>query len=327
MAMNSIREIWSEHDTLSGNQVLKQRVEKVAQLNCYVGTILISKAKIFLLELDSKVDVNPNYLKKFTGVDIQVLPSSEGKKELLILLLENELIDIFTLFIEDVIETISPITDSNEAVFLISRRVSYWKRLFGKFYGGLLSPQEQRGLYGELLILKELLLKTRHSVNVIEAWQGPFGSNQDFYIRNVAIEVKTSKSNNAIIKISNEFQLDTFGVDSLFLSFIKLTELPNDENTLLSLINEIRVLLNKHHEKLAGFNQKLVQLGVTKDLEEEYDKTGFKVRSILYYHINENFPKIVSSMVNSAISHISYDISPNECKEFEVPFETIINQI
>lgn len=327
MVMNSIREIWSEHDTLSGNQVLKQRIEKVEQLNCYVGTILISNAKIFLLELDSEVDVNKNYLKRFTGVDIQVLPSKEGKQELIILLLENELLDIFTLFIEDVIETISAISDSNEAVFLISRRVSYWKRLFGKFYGGLLSPQEQRGLYGELIILKELLLNKQQNVNVIEAWQGPFGSNQDFYLGNVAIEVKTSKSNNAIIKISNEFQLDPFGFENLFLTFIKLSELPDGENSLLKLINEIRVLLNNYPEELAGFNQKLVQLGVTKDLEDEYDNTGFIVKSILYYHVNENFPKIVSSLVDSAISHISYEISPNECKEFEVPFETIINKI
>lgn len=325
--MTNIREIWSEQESQTGNKVLKYRIEGIEQLNCFVGTILVSKAKIFLLEVDSGVEIHQSYLKKFTGVDIQFLPSHNGTQELLILLLENDLTDIFTMFIEDVIETISSVTSSEEAVFLISRRVSYWKRLFGKFYGGLLSPQEQRGLYGELVMLKEFLENTSRNINVIEAWQGPFGTNQDFYFNNTAIEVKTSKSNTAIIKISNEFQLDTAGFENLFLSFLRLSELPNGENTLLKLINEIRFLLENYPEFLAEFNQKLVQLNVTSDTENEYDKTGYTIRSTLHYKVGKDFPKIISSMIDSAISHISYEISPNECKEFEISFDTILKDV
>ena len=327
MGMTNIREIWVSHASQAGNGVVKQKVEEVSQFNCFIGTILISKAKLFSLELDSDIDVSQNYLKRFTGVEIQVLPSAGNKKELIIILLENDLSDIFIMFIEDVIKSIASAENSENALFLISRRVTYWKRLFGKFSGGLLTPQQQRGLYGELYLLKLVLLKDKNYEKVIEAWQAPSGSNQDFYFGTTAVEVKTSKSNNPSIKISNEFQLDTTGFNNLFLAFFRLSELPRGEETLLKIISEIRDLLNSNADLENEFNLKLIHLGISQDLENEYNKTAYTIRNIQYYQIREGFPRIISSVVDNAISHISYEISPNECREFEIPFDIVIKEI
>jgi len=68
-------------------------------------------------------------------------------------------------------------------------------------------------------------------------------------------------------------------------------------------------------------------MGITPELEEEYNKTGYSVRSKTYYHITEKFPKITSSMISDTISKVSYEISPNNCNAFEITFESILKDI
>lgn len=323
MEINNLKEIWANQITNSGLGVVKDKIESLTQFNCYVGTILASKAKLFSIELPVGFKVNQNYLKRFTGVEIQVLPSNE----LIIILQENELSDIFTMFIEDIINSISIASTTDDALLKISQRVSYWKRLFGKFTGGLLTPQQQRGLYGELLILEFLLKQIDNQVKVLEAWQAPTGTNQDFYFNSLAIEVKTTKSNNPTIKIANEFQLDSSLFNNLFIAFIRLSEIQGGEDTLLHKINDIRSILQAFPLLIDDFNLKLSHLGICRDLENEYDKTSYKIRNITYYQVTDDFPRIISTMVDKAVSHISYEISPNECSDFGISSDTVIKEV
>lgn len=323
MERTNLKEIWANQSTNSGIGVVKERITNLTQFNCFVGTILATKAKLFSIELPLDFSVNQQYLKRFTGVEIQVLPTNE----LIIILQENDLSDIFIMFIEDIMKSISSASTADDALLNISQRVSYWKRLFGKFTGGLLTPQQQRGLYGELLILELLLKETKNFARVLEAWQAPAGTNQDFYFGTTSIEVKTSKSNTPAMKIANEFQLDSSLFKNLFIAFIRISELQDGENTLLNKINELRSLLKTYPLLVDDFNLKLSHLGISADLESEYDKTSYDIRNIKYYKVTDDFPRIISSMVDKAVSHISYEISPNECSEFEIFSETVIKEV
>ena len=241
---------------------------------------------------------------------------------------EPELTDIFILFIEDLIEKLKHISSSKDALVVVSQRINYWKRLFGKFTGGLLTPQQQRGLFGELYLLKELLENDiSNSKYILESWLAPSGTNQDFYFGKIAVEVKTSKSNNPSIKISNEYQLDSSTLESLYLVFYNLNEYPNDENTLLSLINEIRSLLNSIQDSLNIFNANIDLLGISQELEDEYNKTGYSIRNERYYRINSDFPKITTRNIDEAISKVSYDIDPKQCKDYLIEKEELFNKI
>ncbi|WP_271783685.1 PD-(D/E)XK motif protein [Aquimarina algiphila] len=324
---SSIKEIWRKQANSSKNKVVKERITELKNLNCSIGTITFSKAKIFTIEIEQSVDAHSNYLRRFVGVEVQILPLGKTRKELTIILLEEELTDIFVLFIEDIINSLLLVENSEQALLIVSRRINYWKKLFGKFSGNLLTPQQQRGLFGELFFLKHLLESNSNYLRILEAWQAPSGTNQDFYFSGKAVEVKTSKSNTPTIKIANEFQLDISGLKQLYIAFFKLNEYPDHENTLFNIIVEIRNYLNTNPELLKSFNSKLESLGIISEFEEEYDKTGYVVISEKYYRITAEFPKITSSLVNDAISKISYEISPNECKKFEINFENIVKEL
>ena len=159
--MNSIKDIWDSQLNASKNKVIRERVIQVSGLICYIGTITFSNAKIFLLELDSNIDIHQNYLKRFIGVEVQIIPSSNNKKELAIILLDEELTDIFIVFIEDIINSLLDINNSEIALNIISKRINYWKKLFGKFSTNLLTPQQQRGLFGELYFLNKVLIENQ----------------------------------------------------------------------------------------------------------------------------------------------------------------------
>lgn len=323
--MNSIKEIWDSQLNASKNKVIRERVMQVSGLTCFIGTITFSNAKLFLLELDSNINIHQNYLKRFIGVEVQIIPSSNNKKELAIILLDEELTDIFIVFIEDIINSLLDINNSEIALNIISKRINYWKKLFGKFSTNLLTPKQQRGLFGELYFLNKVLIENNHK-QIINAWKAPNGTNQDFYTNAKAIEVKTSILNSQTIKISNEYQLDTSGLDKLFIAFYKLYEFP-DGTTLLSLINDIRVFLNSDIDLLNVFNVKLINLGVFPELEDDYNEIGYRIRDEKYYNVTSEFPKITALMVNESISKISYGIDLGYCINFETTFTEIINEI
>lgn len=323
--MNSIKDIWKSQLSDSKNRLIKQRIVEITGLNCFVGTITFSNAKIFLLELDSNVNIHQNYLKRFAGVEVQIIPSLNNKKELAIILLDEELTDIFAVFIEDLINSLLDINNSENALVIISKRINYWKKLFGKFSRSLLTPEQQRGLFGELYFINQVLIETNNK-QILNAWKAPNGTNQDFYTNFKAIEVKTSKSNSQSIKIANEYQLDTSGLNKLFIAFYKLYELP-DGTTLLNIINDIRLLLNSNIDLINAFNAKLIDLGILPEVEEEYNEIGYSVREEKYYDVTSEFPKITALMVNESISKISYDVDLGYCLNFETSFTEILNEI
>jgi hypothetical protein len=323
--MISIKDIWESQLNSSKNRVIKERLTQVQCLNCFIGTITFSNAKIFLLELESNVSIQHNYLKRFIGVEVQIIPGSNNKKELAIILLDEELTDIFVVFIEDIINSLLDISNSEDAIIIISKRINYWKKLFGKFSRSLLTPEQQRGLFGELYFINQVLIETNNK-QILNAWKAPNATNQDFYINFKAVEVKTSKSNSQSIKIANEYQLDISGLNKLFIAFYKLYEFP-DGTTLIDIINDIRLFLNKDIELIHTFNAKLITLGILPEVEDEYDEIGYSVREEKYYNVNSEFPKITALVVNESISKISYDIDLGYCMNFETSFTEILNEI
>lgn len=323
--MIDIREIWKNQSVSYTSQVvIKEKIEEVTGLDCFVGTIGMSGAKVFILELDNEIKVHQNYLKRFVGVEIQVLPAI-NHSELVIILLENNLSDIFSYFIEDIINELVKVDNQNTALTKITSKINYWKRLFSKMTGGILTPQQQRGLYGELLFLNELLDLNTDKAFVINGWHGPLGANQDFWYNGIAVEIKTSKSNNPLIKISNEYQLDSSGLENLYVQFYKLNEYQGGAETLYSLISNIRKQLST--DILIQFNEKLENLGVNTENEEEYNNISYSIGFERTYQITDNFPKIVRSNLNDALSAVSYEIEPKLCTEFEIDNNQVFNHI
>lgn len=324
----NFKDIWTRQEGTSGYLTTRELVSSNSSVDYYIGRVGASNAKMFQIEINNEVLIHKNYLKRFHGVEIRVLESSLEKKDITIILSDNDLLDVFILFIEDLINSLENIDNENDVPLIVNQKVSYWGKLFAKIKGELLSKERQRGLFGELTFLNTLLKKSPNQIECIMSWTGPSGSNQDFSNKLSAVEVKTSKATNPTVKIASELQMDWTVLDSLFLYVIHLDEISNGIDTLYKLIEEIKGKITHQNELLRLFEEKLDLVGIPLGEETLYDDTGYIIRSKKGYKVKEGFPALINSTINNdAIHNIKYQIDLIACEPFELEHESIISKI
>lgn len=321
-----LEEIWAKQESESNREVVREKIEDIQNVDCFIGLIGSTGARLFQLEVPDVIKIHPNYLNKFRGIEIQNVsnPNSNIQK-FSIILLERKFNDIFLLFIEDILERMRNIQNISEALIVVHQRVTYWRQLFAHVTGEVLSPALQRGLYGELIFLKQLLDGTKYRETVLNSWKGAESANQDFALNSTAVEIKTSKAGVPIVYISNEHQLDHTVWENLYLGVISLNESAGHENTLTSLIQEITEILEDRTELLQIFQEKLSLVGIPAGMIDRYNDINYIIRRKFFYKIKEGFPLIIpSNLANEALFNVKYQIDINSCKSFEVKEEEVL---
>lgn len=321
----NLKEIWRNQENLLQERVVREPVDTVSGVDCFVGLVRPTGAKMFQLDLSVKTSVHSNYLKRFRGIAIEVIQTEDNKKQFTIFLMEDSLEDVFILFLEDVISSLALVTNESEALVSIHARVNHWKDLFAKLSSETLPPERQRGLYGELLILKHLLTNSGNKQQILFAWQGPHGGNHDFVLNETALEVKTTKAGSPTLGISNEMQLDHSGWKALFISLVVLAEIKGGGATLSALIDELREELNDDLELVSLFLSKLELAGVPQDMLDSYDEIGYHVRAIRHFHVTDGFPSIIPNDIPDAVSEVRYKVEIAGCLDFETDEQSLFS--
>lgn len=326
--MNNIKNIWINQELNSDSFTIRENFFVNKSFNCFVGRIGASNAKMFQIEIDIGTQIHKNYLKRFHGVEIRVLDSKKGKNDITIILSDNDLMDVFILFIEDLIRSLKTINNENNIPLILNEKVGYWGKLFAKIKGELLSKERQRGLYGELIFLNTLLNRSNDFVKTISSWTGPDGSNQDFSNGLTAVEVKSSKATKPTVNIASELQLDWTILDNLYLHVIHLDELNNGPDTLKKMIEVIKQRVEKHPNLLRLFEEKLDLVGIPFGEEKHYNEVGFIIRSQRAYEVQNGFPVLINKTINNeAIHNVKYQIDLTALEPFETELESVISNM
>ena len=320
----NLKEVWRKQESALSENVVREQVDTVSGVDCFVGLIRPTGAKMFQLDLNSETVVHANYLKRFRGIAIEVIKLDATQKQFTIFLLEDSLEDVFVLFLEDVLSSLVAVSNDDEALTVIHSRVNHWKDLFAKLSGETLTPERQRGLYGELLILNMLLQASKDKLKTLSAWQGPHGGNHDFVLNKVALEVKTTKAGAPSLGISNEMQLDYSGWEALYVSLVVLSEINGGGDTLSALIAELQELLVDDLELGTLFLTKLQLAGIPNDMTDSYSDVGYHLRVCRHFHVKEGFPSIITTDIPDAVSEVKYKVDISGCIDFEMDEETLL---
>jgi hypothetical protein len=322
----SIKQVWDELDVSRCHDSDKFKLEAYEPLNCYLSVLKSTNTRCFELQVDG-ISLK-SFEKKFKGVEVYLVNLEQTKKSILIYLLDSELTEIFTMFIEDLLNNLEGVKEDEKAFQIIQNQFGKWGKIFARINGELLSKERQRGLYGELIFLQSLLNSSTDHTKSIITWTGPEGSNQDFSNQISATEIKTSKATKPTVNIASELQLDWTVLDNLFLVIVHIDEISNGTNTLKRLINEIKELISNQSELLQLFEEKLYRVGIPYGEEEHYDDTGFVIRSQKAYEVKEGFPALTTEIINNiAVHNIQYQIDITACEPFEITLERTINQM
>ncbi|MHA4844537.1 PD-(D/E)XK motif protein [Flavitalea antarctica] len=330
--MMKIIEIWDalEADWTFDTGLLLRRYSAQILPDVYVALSQTEGKRSLAIKLEANQAVN---LSRYSNLrDITVTVTADRKEKnlnyLMITLATSEHHDVFATLCEDLIKGIESLPDEEKLVKELLNRFEKWKSLFERSFSEGLSPEEQRGLYGELYFLRSWLRISEDYCHCIEAWTGPELELRDFQIGSVGIEVKSTQGNNhQKIHISNERQLDTSKLEKLILCHISLESQNENGENLNGIVESILQLLSVDSLAYSHLKTKLLHAGYFAHHSPLYDKRGYQIRTNNYYNVRENFPRIEESNLPPGVGDVKYTIIVSDYSHLIIPETTVFNLI
>lgn len=320
--MMKIDKIWEEleNDTSASAGILLRRYSGVILPDVFIALIIPEKIRCIAASVNSAIKINLSPFSNLRDIQLEVRPDPHRNERNIILfkLLSYLHSDIFSALCEDLMVSIAEVADENKLVNELLSRFEKWKSLFDKVASQGLSPEEQRGLYGELYLIRKLLNHNLGSPqNIVNSWVGPDRQIKDFQVGNWAIEVKcTSGNNHQKVQISSDRQLDISNLESLFLFHLSLEVRQQSGETLNKIIEAVTDALASDFIALNRFKSKLLEAGYFDQHAHIYSRNGYMIRQETFYQVEGNFPRIEEGDIRDGVGDINYSIILSQCSEF-----------
>lgn len=257
------------------------------------------------------------------GISVDLRNSDfPGQQRFILTLARHIDSDLFFGMCDTLIDSLRDVADSATALAVTLAHLRRWKAFLSGRNARLLSPEEIRGLFAELHILRLLYKDTLTQSAAVDAWCGPDNSHQDFIFSNRAIEVKSlSGRERSAFRISSEDQLESLS-DELFLLVQRLISQP-DTGSGLSLNNMVELIDSEltDADAIEQFSDKLTGMGYVP--LGEYDTPRFIASGFQGYRVTDGFPRLIRSELPIGIAKVSYEVlleavAPFSCDAAEI---------
>lgn len=319
--MNRINAIWKELEskTASKRGLVKIRFSDKSFCDIYLGLKYPEEFRMLVFRTPLKTGVNFNFVYDFKGLKFEKIYDSENNSYLLLnlVLVDIRFIDVFDSLINDVINNIIEEDNIEIALKIYSNRLTLWQSLFEKYNDQGLTPEQQRGLFGELFFLRKYLQYKSDFQKVLNTWVGTSKEVRDFQFNDWALEVKTTSGNNhQKIHISSERQLDISHLDTLFLYHLSLERAQESGESLPQIILSIQSLLKSDTISINRFQAKLYEVGYFDQHVNLYEEIGYHVRQDNYYKIEGDFPRVQENEMRKGVGDVKYTIIVSQCQHY-----------
>lgn len=324
-AMFDPRTIWEDMVHEQGGRTAQFVVESIRSGRCMLGYTPRTATRLVQLELPSGVPIYSSPIRRTQAVQLERVPLPHGGSSLILLLQEPALADVFSLFVDDLLQHLVISQNPEQAASAFYTRFEHWQQLFARVASDMIGLERQRGLFGELTILQQLLDRHADAPEAWDCWRGPFSANHDFSKAGAAMEVKTSIASLPVMHISNEVQLDLTGWTDLVLCQVHLNEIRGGSHTLSALIEELIQRSSTRPAIQAAFRSKLLKIGVDPRHYELFTEQGYEVRAISCYRVTGDFPAIRRSGLSNTIGKVTYELHPAGCVPYGMELDNALD--
>jgi len=267
----------------------------------------------------------------FLGIDFKVLnnystPDINGAFYKIQLRSTND-IKLFSLLVAEIahFHINAGKTDIIDAEWVIIQWADFWR----KIPLATLTREKQLGLYGELFIIFDLLVKIdrKRIFNLIDGWQGPLNAAVDFSWGDTFLEVKAAM-NKQNYTIHGLDQLETHPTKFKALAALTVAEVDNGL-TINDLYRKIVNQLLHSKRTYSMFVDKFIKAGGNPIVDDGLIK--FEKIHSAFYNIDANFPRLTRSMLNSPISirisRVQYSVDLDGLQTNLIGIESVIERI
>ncbi|MCP9000347.1 PD-(D/E)XK motif protein [Pseudarthrobacter sp. RMG13] len=247
----------------------------------------------------------------------------DGNWVLLLTLRTPKFTDVFVQLCAHIVDCVSETSSESQGLSAFIASVEDWRTLLQAGPSQRLSLEATRGLFGELWVGFWKLVPTYSIPHVMEAWRGPFKSDQDFqFPGGPLIEVKTVHSRARRIQISSENQLHRLATEHLYLCVVSaddaLAETPG-AMTVPELLDETERLLEGAGVPRFELTSRLAELRFDRS-DDIYADMHFLATGVRYLEVRDSFPRIEPSMLPDGVSRVSYALDLADLASYECEF-------
>ena len=266
-------------------------------------------------------------LPKLRGVEVETFIPDTGSRNLLVIRLEdNENREIFHRLCLDIIASVELAKSEEEAIGRFIGRTWRWHRLLQSGRDGRLSDEEQKGLLGELGVLQRILIPVMGARAAVNSWTGPHDAPKDFEVGRICIEAKARRgAATPHVVISSEHQLDTGGIDVLFLYVAEVAATSAGDRNAVT-ITDVARQIKEEIETQDVFTVELFEEGlfmVGFDWADDYSDKQWLLGRDSLFEVRENFPCVTPLMVPAGVNNVRYAVSLPDCEPFCTSIENL----
>lgn len=277
-----------------------------------------------VLQLSKLPDQIPDLPKlKTLEIRFQTLP---GGPILYIRLKDASQTELFETLCRDVVTSAEQAQTESEALTKAIGRTFRWHYLLRGGKAEVLSAEEQKGLIGELAILR-LLMETLGPIAALSGWSGPSGAPKDFELTAGCIEVKARRgASQPFVKISNEFQLADVPDRRVWLAVLAVDRVqPPHGNTLTDHVIDItRSIQGSDPSALLSFDMRLADAGY--DPQHDYTAWRWIISEPEFFVVADEFPRICAP-VPLGCSNVTYSLALSACSPFRADWAATISHL
>lgn len=248
-------------------------------------------------------------IKSSTVISINHYKTPSGEKSIVFSLIDDRWMNQFVTFCNDVCKQTEHLQkNSSKGYEAVCNAYFVWQKMF-KGQNDILGESEIKGLIGELLYLKDIIIPQYGQTRSIEAWSGTDKTRKDFSIDNTWYEIKTIDVGKPTVKISSIEQLDSSTEGTLAVFQVEKMAPGFNGVNLNSLAESIITLFTSLQDK-DDFISKLNKAGYFSN--SDYDEYVYDIKSLTEYNVNNSFPRLRKDSIPVAVSSASYELILSE---------------
>lgn len=276
------------------------------------GRQLPGNEEALLVGFNDIVTATAKQLPRGHGFEVSRLPAGPTEDDRLWLALARRSggsLELFAMMAEDLLRLLRQTASQSGDILLLLflSRIRAWQDFMDRHSEGVLAPEAELGLYGELVILGEILAAGMAPQNALDIWQGPLDGLHDFMPGTGGIEVKsTLAAGDFPAVITSLDQLDDNLRQPLFLAAVRLA-LDAAGTTLPGLADKIREQLAAHAATRDLLDVRLIQAGLLPTVQDRYHRR-FRNVSTAILAVQNEFPRLTRANVHPAIRKARYDL-------------------
>lgn len=248
----------------------------------------------------------------------------DGSAHFGVALKEPRFADVFTALVEDLVRRVSEAAPGPEQGKTFLNQFTRWQKFLEATIEGL-SPERQRGLWGELYFLRVCLLPAFGPSTAVGAWQGSQAAHQDFLMPGGAVEVKTTAGKVPHrFQVASERQLDERGLPALSVYHLALAVREGAGESLPEMIAALRKALADDAAATEEFEDSLLAAGYLDTHAAHYEGRGFTVREANIFTVRKGFPHLTETDLPDGVGEVCYIVDVEACRPFASEIDSLL---